>query len=510
MNIQQNHSVCKSAGGELDNISLSGNIVPHNWYHQLTRAGGKADTVAIAILSELVFLHRYQGDREFQLKFSYFKHKFNFGLSQVKAGIVRLEKVGLVKRDLRTVRVYNRVFNNELFLILNVAGVLKLTEHSGAKKFALGGTNGDEGYDENSADNNDKKYLRKKSRSNLEKNNLNKNSKQLELATHTTDTADLNLTLPETSSHRKDDQQVQITPEAAPLLNILKPNSYSKITQVSGKKLAEFHPLTQDDADFLTSKSGRNFDLNFINQLMQRLATKYSDRKFFSKNSVLNYMSKILLHEIRDAVQVSNGNFKFGDTSKQSTKEKYLQTIEDSLATDNLSRLKRKIAGIFHADVAYPLINGANYKVIANNKLVITTATTLELTINQQDLLLQQVQSVYGDHIRYLDITISQNVQTTKSSSRQPQVSQEDETKTFEGIWGKIRQGLIDYYGSGGNTMDSAWFSKLTAEVDSDAKKLTLKAESKFIKDWVQSNYAHLIAKLCRLESYSLEEVLAV
>ena len=82
-----------------------------------------------------------------------------------------------------------------------------------------------------------------------------------------------------------------------------------------------------------------------------------------------------------------------------------------------------------------------------------------------------------------------------------------EEASGFEGIWGKIRQGLIDYYGSGGNTMDSAWFSKLTAEVDYDAKKLTLKAPSKFIKDWLQSNYTHLIDKLCSLHSYSLEEV---
>jgi chromosomal replication initiation ATPase DnaA len=58
--------------------------------------------------------------------------------------------------------------------------------------------------------------------------------------------------------------------------------------------------------------------------------------------------------------------------------------------------------------------------------------------------------------------------------------------------------------------MDNAWFSKLTANVDADNKKLTLKAESKFIKDWVQSNYSHLIDKLCSLHSYSLGEVVVV
>ena len=98
-------------------------------------------------------------------------------------------------------------------------------------------------------------------------------------------------------------------------------------------------------------------------------------------------------------------------------------------------------------------------------------------------------------------------MQTTKSSFGQRKELVKNEPQIFEGIWGKIRQGLIDYYGSGGNAMDSAWFAKLKADVDLDAKKLTLKAPTKFIKDWVQSNYSHLIDKLCSLHNYSLEEM---
>jgi hypothetical protein len=60
--------------------------------------------------------------------------------------------------------------------------------------------------------------------------------------------------------------------------------------------------------------------------------------------------------------------------------------------------------------------------------------------------------------------------------SKNPVLCKKKTTKSFEGIWGKIRQGLIDYYGTGGDAMDNAWFSKLTANVDADNKKLTLKA----------------------------------
>ncbi len=60
-------------GNNKVNISVyslePGNIVPHNWYHNLLRPCGKSDTTSIAILSELVFLHRYNGSTEFQLNF---------------------------------------------------------------------------------------------------------------------------------------------------------------------------------------------------------------------------------------------------------------------------------------------------------------------------------------------------------------------------------------------------------------------------------------------------------
>ena len=58
--------------------------------------------------------------------------------------------------------------------------------------------------------------------------------------------------------------------------------------------------------------------------------------------------------------------------------------------------------------------------------------------------------------------------------------------------------------------MDNAWFGKLIAEVDTDSKKITLKAPTTFIKDWVQSHYSYLIDKICRLHSYSLDGVFAV
>ena len=101
MIVTQEDRACNNAEPQTNKISISGNIVPSNWYHRLLRPCGKSDTTAIAILSELVFLHRYNGNTEFQLNFNYFKRKFNFGVSQAKDAVIRLEQAELLKRSLR-------------------------------------------------------------------------------------------------------------------------------------------------------------------------------------------------------------------------------------------------------------------------------------------------------------------------------------------------------------------------------------------------------------------------
>ena len=61
----------------------SGNIVPHWWYKAIKADSGKPDLVAIAILSELWFLHRKQGGAEFNEGYAYFERKFEFTRAQL-------------------------------------------------------------------------------------------------------------------------------------------------------------------------------------------------------------------------------------------------------------------------------------------------------------------------------------------------------------------------------------------------------------------------------------------
>ena len=85
--ITKNLSTCKPASTKLSNpVDIgSGNIIPNWWYSTILTTGGKADTMAIALLSELWFLYRSTGQEEHQKDYDYFCNKFTllFGYNDV-------------------------------------------------------------------------------------------------------------------------------------------------------------------------------------------------------------------------------------------------------------------------------------------------------------------------------------------------------------------------------------------------------------------------------------------
>ncbi|MCC8371424.1 MAG: hypothetical protein LN568_01465 [Rickettsia endosymbiont of Pseudomimeciton antennatum] len=143
MLIAQNRCACNSARQVIINISqLTSNIVPSNGHHQLLHPCGKLDTTAGSILSVLIFLYRHNGNSKFQLIFSYFKDKVNFGILQLKDAVIRLEQTKLVLSSFRTVMAYGRKSANELLLILLIGNVLKLTNDHQTKEFPMNDGNG--------------------------------------------------------------------------------------------------------------------------------------------------------------------------------------------------------------------------------------------------------------------------------------------------------------------------------------------------------------------------------
>lgn len=77
------------------------------------------------------------------------------------------------------------------------------------------------------------------------------------------------------------------------------------------KKTEEFHPLTEEDAEWLRLRSGRDFNLRFMNKLLLKLADNKPNNRFSTKEKLLNYMAKALINEKRDTVTANSEDFSF-------------------------------------------------------------------------------------------------------------------------------------------------------------------------------------------------------
>jgi len=458
-----------------------GNIVPHNWYHTLLRPCGKSDTTAITILSELVFLHRYNGATEFQLNFAYFARKFNFGLSQVKDAVIRLEKLSLLKRDLRTIIVQGRRFTNEMFLLLNISNVLKLNPNNKTsdqnnsngslelelKKFPLSGRNERTSSLEFSSDNIDKRENNKKSRST--ESNFCQNSFT---------------------------EQKPIHPTA--------------VLPVTGFRLASFYPLGQTETAKLKQLCGREFSGNAINEILLSMSKRLTDRFFKSKKAFMNYMAKALTYEKRDAVKISKETFRIRsniseDQIIKQQKEAFLTRIEESTDTNLAAQLSRKLASTLSPDLAYEFLLAAKFPTHATCcDLKISLQKSIDLSEMQYGLILEQVQSVYGLSISSLEFIVKNQEAPTFAVPSAASSEGNNESEMFLRVWSRIRAGLIKTCGEG---IDRNWFSKLTANIDEERGEIKLQAPTLFIRDWIQRNYQHLLEKFCNKENYRLMEI---
>jgi hypothetical protein len=127
---------------KLMNIDFNGNVIHSLWFKTIVKENGKADLVAINILADIVYWYRPTPVRDeesgkvigYRKKFkadllqrNYDSYADQFGLSkgQVYASIVRLEKLGIIKRVFRTLNVNGMILNNVLHIELTFEGLVK-------------------------------------------------------------------------------------------------------------------------------------------------------------------------------------------------------------------------------------------------------------------------------------------------------------------------------------------------------------------------------------------------
>ena len=255
-----------------------------------------------------------------------------------------------------------------------------------------------------------------------------------------------------------------------------------------GRALDDFHPLDSSDVRALQAASGRDFDSNFVNQLLLRVADKHPNHKFPTKTAFMSYMSKLLHYEIRDAVVVSNGSFKFKDSSSSEVcsgvdKEKYLESVEHTRDTSLAGQLRRKIAGVFGVNLAYELLSNSSFCVsgVESDEFDLISRSVLEMSDFQKERLLSEVKCVFGDEIRLINfknpnVVRAHSLQTKAIDDRSIDQIVANDLKPQEnldqmGVWGRVRQGLISVFG---DSSDKNWFSKLDAKIDESNKAITL------------------------------------
>ncbi len=107
----------------------------------------------------------------------------------------------------------------------------------------------------------------------------------------------------------------------------------------SPKKLEEFYPLTEEDAVWLRRKSGRNYELSYVNKLLIKHSVDSPKNLFPCKPAVLNYMKKSLIHEMRPPSVVNNPSFNFKLDNTTKAREAYLRKVEASKGVNPLNHV---------------------------------------------------------------------------------------------------------------------------------------------------------------------------
>ena len=327
------------------------------------------------------------------------------------------------------------------------------------------------------------------------------------------------------------------------------------------KTLQDYYPLSKEQVSKLNWDSGKDYSVNFTNQLLLKLHNIGPDKKFISKNHMMSYMSKAMRSEKHQGPLVNHESFRFAcNLSKTEIEngkiEEYLKEVEFSGNTDYSSQLRRKIAGQFEPKLAYQILKEGKFsfrraeersnelaKASEDRQLeletteascVIELSDKLSLTDRQQESLENAVYSVYGScQIIYEKSGASRFPQTAGGAgikihekgrvgaseirrvdknadaeffplvqSQGLSVELWEEQVTPNSDWYKVSRALRQELG---DTVYRTWFSQVVAEerLDSQAtsqgaKSLVLYLPSKMMRDMVRQRYGNMIEQYCK------------
>lgn len=183
-----------------------------------------------------------------------------------------------------------------------------------------------------------------------------------------------------------------------PIKSVKKPKQRTK----TPKDLHFFYPLSREDCDFLQRESKREFSLDAMNQILLSVSKRRPDLHFRDKEKFLKYATKLFANEKRKTTETNKLTFRIKDTIpaeelEMMRKEKFLRQFEENTtALNDEGRLKRSIASRFPRDIAYEFLMAYRGSRIKDNGVFeIDIAKNVKLTTLQQDILFNEVRSIY-------------------------------------------------------------------------------------------------------------------
>lgn len=268
-------------------------------------------------------------------------------------------------------------------------------------------------------------------------------------------------------------------------------SNLKKKESIPKKTLKDFYPLSEADLDILQKESSRNFDLNAANEILSSMARKLPSHEFGNKKAFMHYMSKALASELRQAERINNPSFqirsnKSDDQIELHQKEKYLDEIENFKNTDPDILLKRKLVGLLPISTAYDVIRSMDILV---DQRKISFRKKLKLSMFEKEIISREATFLMGDIcVDFSDLEIISTKEPKKSLN----------------FWNEVREKAKSTLG---DDIDRAWFARINPEIDLTTKRVKLRAETAFIRDWVDNHYKKFLTIMLSNCGYRLEEI---
>ena len=142
---------------KLYGIEITGNVIPQNWFQTIVNDKGKPVTNAIMILGEILYWYRPTEERDerdlkvsrirkkfsgdiLQMSYQQLEQKFSLTRNQVKAAILMLEKLGVIRRSFRNLVIRGTKVNNIMYIHLDPDRLIELTFPEKAAAMCSGAT----------------------------------------------------------------------------------------------------------------------------------------------------------------------------------------------------------------------------------------------------------------------------------------------------------------------------------------------------------------------------------